>query len=196
MTRLSCCANREDAAAFSALTVILSWSGWLKFVAPWLAMPANGPALPHFASGIAESQGLIEEIYPDTKHGGARPADNKPKQAKSQVETLNVSAPAQTPSFIDDAAAKTGKSRASIAREVRRGRGSYAAGSRKFAAIKRRYSRISARNSSLRWRASLERRFRRGNGMILALIIPPIALLQALVFWQSLHAHGLASDAS
>jgi ParB/RepB/Spo0J family partition protein len=62
---------------------------------------------------LAERKRLYEKAHPETKKG----ASGRGRQ-KSQIATSDKPAPA----FIDDAAKKTGKHRATIAREVARGK--------------------------------------------------------------------------
>lgn len=66
------------------------------------------------AMHVARRKVLYEELYPETKRGAA-PAKREGKggKLKSQNETLT---------FVDDAAKKTGKSRATVARDAKRGK--------------------------------------------------------------------------
>jgi ParB-like chromosome segregation protein Spo0J len=64
---------------------------------------------------------VYEQLHPDTKRGGDRKsAKAKGKKSNSHGESL-IDLPT-APSFVDDTAKKSGRSRATVAREARRGK--------------------------------------------------------------------------
>jgi hypothetical protein len=71
-------------------------------------------------AAITRRKEVYERLYPETKKGGDRKsAKAKGKKSKSQNETL-IDPPGPA-AFVDDTAKKTGKSRSTISRKVRRG---------------------------------------------------------------------------
>jgi hypothetical protein len=71
------------------------------------------------ADAVARRKKIYETLHPETKHGGApgKAGGGKAKRERSQIEISGEAA-----SFIDDTAAKTGKSRTTVARAANRGK--------------------------------------------------------------------------
>jgi hypothetical protein len=71
----------------------------------------------------AERKAVYLRMHPATKRGGA-PGAGKGKGKKNAIESCQVGifpSAKPSPAYIDDAAKKTGKSKRTVAREVKRG---------------------------------------------------------------------------